>query len=157
MIKCLSAKLNLFLRFVAAGTLVAWLMAVSFCSTECLGEDSHSGPAHMDQTAATGSQSHDSVCVSLHSICPTSPNSVLARPDFGLAFTLNFISTPQLVTLAQSETCRPYSPRIKGATIRGFRCRGTHSEHSQKGNEWSLIGIRCRVGNSAGHIARDGG
>jgi hypothetical protein len=64
----------------------------------------------MDQ--ATAGQSHDSdkhdshddsLCVSLHSICPISPSSVLAKPDFGLAFTLDFISTARLVALAQPE------------------------------------------------------
>jgi hypothetical protein len=112
MMKHSRAKLNSFLRVAAAGTLVAWLMAVGSCSTECLGEDSHCESAHMNQTAATGSESHgsdkhdnhdDSFCVSLHSICPGSPSSVLAKPDFGLAFTLDFIPAAQLVAFTQPE------------------------------------------------------
>lgn len=111
--KSSSNKLNPFLRFAATGMLLVWIAAVTACSTECLGEDSHSESAHLKQSAATSSQSHDSdkhdshddsFCNSLHSICPTSPCSVLAKPDFGLAFTLDFISTAQLVELAQPET-----------------------------------------------------
>jgi len=105
-----STKLSPFLRFVAAGMLLVWVAAVTACSTECLGEDSHSDSAQMGQTA--NNQSHDSnkpdshddsLCVSLHSTCPTTPSLSFAKPDFGLAFTLDFISTAQLVTLAQSE------------------------------------------------------
>ena len=92
--------------------LMVWIAAVTACSTECLGEDSHSDSAQMGQAASN--QSHDSnknkqdsdddsLCISLHSLCPTSPSLVLVKPDFGLAFTLDFVSTAQLVTLAQSE------------------------------------------------------
>ncbi len=108
-----SAKLNPFLRFVAAGMLLTWLAAVTDCSTECLGEDSHSDSAKLDQSAAVSGQSHDSdkhdshddsFCASLHSICPGSPSSALPNPDFGLAATLDFISFALLVALAQLET-----------------------------------------------------
>jgi len=99
------------LRFVAAGMLLVWIAAVTACSTECLGEDSHSDSAQMGQTASN--QPHDSnkqdsdddsLCISLHSLCPTSPSLVLVKPDFGLAFTLDFISTAQSITLTQPET-----------------------------------------------------
>jgi hypothetical protein len=100
-----------FLRFVAAGMLMVWIAAVTACSTECLGENSHSESTHIGQVAADN-QSHDSnkqdshddsLCASLHSVCPTSPSLGFAKPDFGLAFTLDFISTAQLVTLAQPK------------------------------------------------------
>ena len=105
--------LNPLLRFFAAMTLFVWIAAVTTCSTECLGEDSHSESAHMEQAANTSGQSHDSdkndnhddsVCVSLHSLATTSPNCVLAKPDFGLAFTLDLISTAQLVAVAPLKT-----------------------------------------------------
>lgn len=66
----------------------------------------------MDQAPATSSQSpdsdkhdshDDSLCVSLHSVCPASPNAILVKPDFGLAFTLDFISAAPLVALTQPE------------------------------------------------------
>jgi hypothetical protein len=52
----------------------------------------------------------DSFCDSLHSLCPTTSSSVLVKPDFGLAFTLDLILPTQLVELAQPETpvsCQP--------------------------------------------------
>jgi hypothetical protein len=119
LMKSSSNKLNPYLRFVAAGMLLVWLAAVTACSTECLGEDSHSESAHMDQAAATSNQSHDSgkhdshndsFCVSLHSLCPTSSCPVLVKPDFGLAFALNFILTAQLPTLAQPEASLSRQP-----------------------------------------------
>ncbi len=110
-------KLKPVLRICAALSLLVWLAAIIACSTECRG-DSHSESA-MDQVASSSSQSHDSdkhdshddsICVSLHSICPTSPSPVLAKPDFGLAFTLDFISAAQLIAPTQLEatvSCQP--------------------------------------------------
>ena len=106
-------RLKPMLRIWAALSLLVWLAATGFCLTECAGEDSHSESAQMEQAAQSGSQSHDSdkhdshddsLCVSLHSVCPVSPNSILVKPDFSLAFTLNFLSTAHLETVAQAET-----------------------------------------------------
>ena len=113
MMKSSSNKLTPFLRFAAAGMLLVWFAAVTACSAECLGEDSHSESAKCDQAAASSSQSHDadkpvshddSFCVSLHSLCPQSTSTDLVKPDFGLAFTLDLNSAAQLVVLAQLET-----------------------------------------------------
>ncbi len=104
-----SNKLNPLLRFVAAGTLLVWLAAVTACSTECFGEDSHSDSAKMEPGAASNNQSHDSdkhddsLCVSLHSLVPTTPCAILAKPDFGFAFTLSFVLPSESVALAQLE------------------------------------------------------
>ena len=46
----------------------------------------------------------DSFCTSLHSLTPVSTAAVLDKPDFGLAYPLDFLSTAQLVTVAQTET-----------------------------------------------------
>ena len=103
-------KLKPMLRICAAVSLVVWLMAIGFCFTECQGENYHSELAHLEQAAATSSHSHDSdkhddsFCNSLHSICPVSPSVAFEKPDFGLALTLDFISTAQLALVAQSDT-----------------------------------------------------
>lgn len=108
-----SARLNPFLRVIAAGMLFVWLMAITVCSINCSGECSCSDSPNITHAVAACSQSHDtdkhhdhddSLCISLHSLCPTSASTVLVKPDFGLAFTLNFISTSQLVALASSAT-----------------------------------------------------
>jgi hypothetical protein len=112
-----SAKSSPFLRVIAAGMLFVWLAAVTACSINCSGECSCSDSPNITHAVAASGQSHDSdkhhdhddsLCVSLHSLCPTAPNTIAAKPDFGLAFTLNFISTSQLVALASSATpiCR---------------------------------------------------
>jgi hypothetical protein len=103
-------KLKPTLRIYAAALLVVWLAAVGVCSTDCLGEDSHAEAAHMEKAATTSGQSHDSdshddsLCVSMHSLCPAQANTILIKPDFGLAFTLDFVSTAQIVDVAAPET-----------------------------------------------------
>ncbi|HEY5298908.1 MAG TPA: hypothetical protein VIK59_13460 [Verrucomicrobiae bacterium] len=126
-----STKLSPFLRFVAAGMLLVWVAAVTACSTECLGEDSHSDSAQMGQTASN--QSHDSnkpdshddsLCVSLHSVCPTSPSLSFAKPDFGLAFTLDFLSAAQLITVAQPEAFVSRQPQEREWLLTPEVCLG---------------------------------
>jgi hypothetical protein len=103
-------KLKPSLRICAAALLVVWLAAVGFCSTECLGDDCHADTANIKKAATTNGQSHDSdshddsLCVSMHSLCPAPVNTILIKPAFGLAFTLDFISTAQLVDVASLET-----------------------------------------------------
>jgi hypothetical protein len=103
-------KLKPSLRICAAALIVVWLAAVGFCSTECLGEDSHAETAHMDKSATTNSPSHDSdrhddsLCVSLHSVCPATASSTFIKPDFGSAITLDFISTRQIVAITPPTT-----------------------------------------------------
>jgi hypothetical protein len=112
-------KLNPLLQSLVAMVLFVWLAAVTACTTECFGEGSHSESAHMDQIAMTNNQPHDSgkhdshddsFCVSLHSLCPAPSSLVLTKPDFGLAFTLDFISTAQLVAFAQPKTAISRQP-----------------------------------------------
>lgn len=100
------------LRICAAVSLLVWLAAVIACSADCAGDSYCKSSAAMVQTAATSGQSHDSdkhdrhddsLCVSLHSVCPASPNAILVKPDFGLAFTLDFISAAPLVALTRPE------------------------------------------------------
>src|ERR1035438_9392251 len=100
-------KLNPVVRLTAAGSLAVWLLAVAHCSADC--QDACCGSEHALPVAAADSGSHhsdqhdDCFCDSLHSICPVLPSSALAKPDFGLAFTLDFISTAQLAVLVQTE------------------------------------------------------
>lgn len=104
------------LRIFAAGVLVVWLAAVALCSTECLGEDSHAGTGHMEKAATSGGPTHDSdshddtLCVSMHSLCPAPANTILIKPDFGLAFTPDFISSAQIVEATSLETSVPRQP-----------------------------------------------
>jgi len=95
-------RLKPMLRVVAAMSLMFWLAAFTFCSTECL----HADADHMEQaTAADHHDSHDSskeeqhddsFCISLHSFAPSSAVSELAKPDFRLVLTLNLLlPTPQ--------------------------------------------------------------
>jgi hypothetical protein len=101
-------------RIFAAGVLLVWLAAFTHCSTECLAGDSdsysqaeHSHPAAEPSTRSHDSDKHgshdDSFCIALHSICPVSTDSVLAKPDFGLACPLNFVSTAQFAALTPPE------------------------------------------------------
>jgi hypothetical protein len=107
-------RLSPLLRSLAAVMLLMWVAAVTACSTKCLCADSDS--EHMGQMPTASSQSHDShgsdkdcnhddtFCTSLHSLTPVSTAAVLDKPDFRLAFTVDFLSTAQLVTVAQAET-----------------------------------------------------
>ena len=116
-------KLSPLLRSLAAVMLLLWVAAVTACSTKCLCADSDS--EHMEQSAMANSQSHDShgsdkdcdhddsFCTSLHSLTPVSTATVLDKPDFGLAFTLDFLSTAQLLTVAQTETSISRQPRTR--------------------------------------------
>jgi hypothetical protein len=110
----ISTKLTPLLRAGAAGMLLLWLAAVTTCSKECLGDDCHavSAPKGQIVNMANGLSHNtpkqdchdDSLCDSLHSLCPATPNLTLIKPDFGLAFALDFISTAQIVDVASSET-----------------------------------------------------
>jgi hypothetical protein len=114
-------RLSPLLRSLAAVMLLVWVATVTACTTECLCADSDS--QHMGQMPTANSQSHDShgsdkdcdhddsFCTSLHSLTPVSTAAVLDKPDFGLAFTLDFLSTAQLVTVAQTETSVSRQPR----------------------------------------------
>ena len=113
-------KLSPLLRSLAAVMLLVWVAAVTACTTKCLCADSDS--EHMAQAPMADSHSHgsdkdcdheDSFCTSLHSLTPVSTAAVLDKPDFGVAFTLDFLSTAQLVTVAQTETSISRQPRIR--------------------------------------------
>ena len=109
-------RLSPLLRSLAAVMLLVWVTAFMACSTKCFCADSDS--EHAEQASATNNHSpgsdkdcdhedcdhDDSFCTSLHSLTPVSTTTVLDKPDFGLAFTLDFLSTAQLVTAAQTET-----------------------------------------------------
>jgi hypothetical protein len=103
-------KLKPSLRICAAALVVVWLAAIGLCSTDCMGDDCHADSANIKKAATTNGQSHDSdshddsLCASLHSVCPATPSSTLIKPDFGLAFTLDFISTRQIVAVTPPET-----------------------------------------------------
>ena len=104
-------RLSPLLRSFAAVMLLVWVAAFMACSTKCFCADSDS--EHAEQASAANNHSpgsdkdcnhDDSFCTSLHSLTPVSTAAVLDKPDFGLAFTLDFLSTAQLVTVAQTET-----------------------------------------------------
>lgn len=109
-------KLKPSFRFCAAALLVIWLAAVGLCATDCMGDDCHAHTANIKKAATTSGQSHDadshddSLCTSLHSVCPATPSTTFIKPDFGLAFTLDFISTRQIVAVTPLETFTSRQP-----------------------------------------------
>ena len=91
-------------------SLVFWLAALVFCSTECL--DKHSDSDQVAQAAASadhhhsdnGHHSHDeSFCLALRSFAPASVTFELTKPDFGSAFALIFLPAPQLISVIDPE------------------------------------------------------
>ena len=100
------------LRICAAVSLVIWIFAFTFCSSECL--IGHSDADHTEQASAANGQhdsdkhdTHDdSFCISLHSFAPCSTSTVLVKPDFHLAYTLDFVSTARFVATDETETPR---------------------------------------------------
>src|SRR5487761_2482757 len=95
-----SAKSGLLLRSLAAVMLLVWVAAVTACSTECSCTESDSD--HRELSPVADSHPHssdqdcshdDSLCTSLHSLTPVSTATALDKPDFGPAFTLDFLST----------------------------------------------------------------
>ena len=109
-------KLKPSLRICAAALLMVWLAAVGLCFTDCMGDDCHADTANIKKAATTNGQSHDadshddSLCVSLHSVCPATQSSTFIKPDFGLAFTLDFTSTRQIVAVTPLETFTSRQP-----------------------------------------------
>jgi hypothetical protein len=106
-----SAKLNPFLRFAAAGTLLVWLSAVVMCQAHCCGDDCHAGAqvALHNSTANThdgdkNNHHDDPACLTLKSALQSNHGMALVKPDFGLAFNLNLLSTVTSVEFSQSET-----------------------------------------------------
>jgi hypothetical protein len=108
-------KLNPVVRLAAAGMLLVWLTVVAHCSVECGAGDSDScsKAEHSHPVAAPGTSSHDSdqhgshddsFCVSLHSICLLSSSPALAKPDFGAAWPLDFVSDAWPITMTLPET-----------------------------------------------------
>ena len=104
------------LRSLAAATLLVWLGALVFCSADCLIGDSHCQPSHHDEQAASShhdngqtpdSDKHesgnDAACDSLKTLVPTANNNSLPKPDFGF-YVLSFVSLPQALTVAESES-----------------------------------------------------
>ena len=119
------------LRSLAAMMLLVWVAAVTACSTKCLCADSDS--EHTELAPMADSHSHDSdqdcnhddsFCASLHSLTPISAAAVLAKPDFGLAFTLDFFSPAQLVAVAQPETSVSRQPRQREWVFTPDLCLG---------------------------------
>jgi hypothetical protein len=100
-----------FLRFIAAGTLLVWLSAVGLCQLHCCGDDDHAA-AKKFVAHAGKSDSHDgdkdchddSACLTLKSALQNNNAIALGKPDFGLALSLNFLSTVTTVETSQSET-----------------------------------------------------
>jgi mono/diheme cytochrome c family protein len=135
-------KLRPSLRISAAALLVVWLAAIGLCSTDCMGDDCHADTANIKKAATTNGQSHDadshddSLCVSLHSVCPATPSATFIKPDFGLAFTLDFISTRQIVAVTLPETfissqpvsAEPVAPEIlaRGRQLFTQNCVSCH-------------------------------
>ena len=103
-------ELSPMLRMCAAVSLLFWLAAFSFCSTECLAQ--HSDSDHVTQ-ATTAPDHHDSdsdhhdhddsFCVSLRSFAPASTVCELTKPNFALAFAINFPSLSHLVSVVEPE------------------------------------------------------
>jgi hypothetical protein len=113
--KSSSAKLNPFLRFAAAGTLLIWLSAVAMCQAHCCGDncgdDNHAGAKVALHNSAANSHGgdknnhhDDSACQTLKSALQSNHGIALVKPDFGLAFNLNFLSPVTSVESSQSET-----------------------------------------------------
>ena len=115
LMKSSSAKLSSFLRFAAAGTLLVWLSAVAMCQAHCCG-DNCGNDDHADAKVAqhnNAANSHDGdknnhhddpTCLTLKSALQSNHWIALVKPDFGLAFNLNFLSTALSVESSQSET-----------------------------------------------------
>jgi hypothetical protein len=109
--KSSSAKLNPFLRFAAAGTLFIWLSAVAMCQAHCCGDNDHAVAKVALHNSAANSHDgdknnhhDDSACLTLKSALQSNHGIALVKPDFGLAFNLNFLSTVTSVETLQSET-----------------------------------------------------
>lgn len=106
------------LRLAAVGSLTLWLLAVAYCSADC--QDGCSKPEHILPAAAPGAGPHqstshdDSLCDSLHSVCPISPALALVRPHFGLAAILNFVSPAQTAASVLPEAPFSRQPPDRG-------------------------------------------
>jgi hypothetical protein len=109
-------KLTPAIRLCAATSLVVWLAALMFCSADCFPGDSHCQPSHHDEQAAASQHEHDqapdsdkhgdcndSFCDSLKTFVHLTGSSFLAKPDFGLAYTLGFASFSQATEVSQPE------------------------------------------------------
>ena len=103
--KSSSAKLNPFLRFAAAGTLLVWLSAVAMCQAHCCGDncgnDDHAGAKIALHNSAANSHDgdkdnhhDDSACLTLKSALQSNHGIALVKPDF------HFLYSMALVTLA---------------------------------------------------------
>ncbi|HEY5043485.1 MAG TPA: hypothetical protein VIK53_15950 [Verrucomicrobiae bacterium] len=123
-------KLSRSLRICAAALVVVWLAAIGLCSTDCMGDDCHADTAHIKKAATTNGQSHDSdshddsLCVSLHSVCPATPSATFIKPDFGLVLTLDFISSRQIVAVTPPETFISRQPPDRGWVFTPEVCLG---------------------------------
>jgi len=107
--KSSSAKLNPFLRFAAAGTLLIWLSAVGLCQLHCCGDDNCDGThiiAHTGTDSHDGDKNHhdDSACLTLKSALQNNNAITFVKPNFGLVFNLNFLSAVTSVKTSPSET-----------------------------------------------------
>ncbi len=121
------------LRICAAMALLVWLAAVTACTTgwfekDCFSESAKTMQAGAKCDAPQDSDKHDChdtpFCRSLHSLCQTTPRPVLTQPEFKLVLTLNFLSTSQLVALAQSETAISRQPPDCISTFKPEVCLG---------------------------------
>lgn len=98
-----------FLRCLAAGMLFVWLAAVTMCSAECSDDHCHceampAATANCQSHNSDQDQDHnDSFCISLHHLCLLS-SAIFAKPSLSLAFTLNLVTTSQLVASMRPET-----------------------------------------------------
>ncbi len=103
------------LRSLAGAMLLVWMTALAFCSAECFLGDSHCQPTHHDEQATTSHHHHDeapdsekhdgcdnSFCDSLQTIVHTASGNHLFKPDFGLAYILDFAPS-QISTIPQAE------------------------------------------------------
>lgn len=115
--KCLDrGKLTPAIRICAAMSLVIWLAAWGFCSAECLIGDSPCQPSHHEEQAADShhdhgqtpaSDPHDgckgSFCDSLKTLAQTTDSIAIAKPQFGLAYTLSITSLSPALIISEPE------------------------------------------------------
>lgn len=114
-----SAKLNPFLRFAAAGTLLVWLSAVVMCQAHCCGDDGLASAEialHNSTTNSHGGDKNnhheDSACLALKFALQNGNAIALVRPTFHFVCSLTLVpiasDTPAVepaVNFRQHERC----------------------------------------------------
>ncbi len=95
-----SAKLNPFLRFAAAGTLLIWLSAMVMCRAHCCGDDSHAdaqvalhnGAKNSHDAGQNNHHEDDPACLTLKSALHNGDAITLVKPDVHFVYSLGSVA-----------------------------------------------------------------